>query len=130
MKSVCDILKEAKNIAVVGISDKPGRDSGRIADFLVSKGYNVYGVHPSLTEYHGIQIFKSLTDIPAEIDIVDVFLNSSLIPQIIPDVLAVNPKTLWLQLGVKNDEAVKPVAEKGIDVIQDSCILIEYNSCN
>lgn len=129
MRSVCEILKDSKTIAVVGISDKPERDSGRIALFLKQKGYTVYGVHPVLSEYEGIKIFKSLTDIPDNIDIVDVFINSNLLPQIIPDVLVINPKVLWLQLDIHNDEAIKPVQEKGIQVIQEKCIKIEYWNC-
>ena len=92
MRTTCEILKESKTIAVIGISNKPDRDSGRIALFLKNKGYTVYGVHPILTEFEGIKIYKKLADIPEEIDIVDVFLNSNSIDKIIPDVLEKNPK--------------------------------------
>lgn len=129
MRSVCEILKDAKTIAVVGLSDKPYRDSGRIALFLKQQGFTVYGVHPDLEDFEGIKIYKSLRDIPEKIDIVDVFINSNLVPQIIPDVLEINPKILWLQLNVINDEAVKPAIEKGIQVVQDKCIKIEYWNC-
>jgi Predicted CoA-binding protein len=129
MRNICDILKESKTIAVVGISDKPARDSGRIAYFLKNAGYDVYGVHPVLKEFAGITIYKSLKDIPAKIDIVDVFINSNLVPNIIPDVLEIEPKVLWLQLQVRNDEAVKPAIEKGIQVVQDVCIAVEYQNC-
>lgn len=125
----CEILKNSKTIAVVGISDKPGRDSGRIADFLVGKGYDVVGVHPVLNEVNGIKVYKSLTEIPHQIDLVDVFLSSDKIPSIMEDVLSVKPKYLWLQLGVRNDEAIKPALEAGIKVIQDRCVAIEYNYC-
>ncbi|MBK6682079.1 MAG: CoA-binding protein [Ignavibacteriales bacterium] len=86
-------------------------------------------MHPTLTEFAGIKVYPALIDVPGDIDIVDVFMNSSRIPQIIDDVLAVNPKTLWLQLGIRNDEAVAPVIDAGINVIQDSCIAIEYRFC-
>lgn len=120
------ILTEIKTIAVVGISDKPNRPSRDIAEFLVDKGYNVVGVHPILKEVDGILVYKNLKDIPYQIDLVDVFLNSERIHTIIPDVLDKKPKYLWLQLGIRNDEAVKPAIEKGIEVIQDRCIKIEY----
>lgn len=129
MRTICEILNETKTIAVVGISDKPERDSGRIAWFLKNAGYTVYGVHPSLTEFDGIKIYKSLLDIPGDIDIVDVFINSGLVPNIIPDILEKNPKVVWLQLGVRNNAAVQPLIEKGIEVIQDTCIAIEYRNC-
>ena len=129
MKTTCEILKEAKTIAVVGISNKPGRDSGRIALFLKDRGYNVIGVNPVQKDFEGIKIFQKLTDIEQDIDIVDVFRNSNSIPGLIPDVLIKKPKVLWLQLGIRNDEAVKPAEEEGIQVIQDKCIAIEYNFC-
>jgi predicted CoA-binding protein len=129
MKTTCEILKEAKTIAVVGISNKPGRDSGRIALFLKDRGYNVIGVNPVQKDFEGIKIYQKLTDIEQDIDIVDVFRNSNSIPDLIPYVLIKKPKVLWLQLGIRNDEAVKPAEEEGIQVIQDKCIAIEYNFC-
>ena len=129
MKTTCEILKEAKTIAVVGISNKPERDSGRIAVFLKNRGYNVIGVNPFQKDFEGIKIYEKLTDIKQDIDIVDVFRNSNSIPDLIPDVLIKKPKVLWLQLGIRNDEAVKPAEIEGIQVIQDKCIAIEYNFC-
>ena len=129
MKTTCEILKESKTIAVVGISNKPNRDSGRIAVFLKKRGYNVIGVHPFQKDFEGIKVYPKLTDIIENIDIVDVFRNSASIPDLIPDVLVKKPKVLWLQLGIRNDEAVKPVIEEGIQVIQDICIAMEYNFC-
>lgn len=129
MRTTCEILKESKTIAVVGISDKPDRDSGRIALFLKRKGYNVVGVHPFQKDFEGIKVYKSLKDIEFPIDIVDVFRNSASIPQLIPDVLEVKPKVLWLQIGIRNDEAVKPAIDAGIEVIQDQCTAMEYNLC-
>jgi uncharacterized protein len=129
MKTTCEILKEAKTIAVVGISNKPGRDSGRVALFLKDRGYNVIGVNPVQKDFEGIKIYQKLIDIEQDIDIVDVFRNSNSIPDLIPDVLIKKPKVLWLQLGIKNDEAVKPAEEEGIQVIKDKCIAIEYNFC-
>ncbi|HEX2865970.1 MAG TPA: CoA-binding protein [Ignavibacteriales bacterium] len=129
MRSTCDILKESKNIAVVGISNKPGRDSGRIAEYLKEAGYNVVGVNPLQKEFPGIKVYSSLKEVPFKIDIVDVFRRSEAIPEIIPDVLEVKPGVLWLQLGIRNDEAVSPVIDAGIETIQDKCILVEHRFC-
>ena len=126
---ICKILEESKTIAVVGISSNPNRTSRMIADFLIRKGYNVVGVNPGKPKIEGIEVFANLKDIPFEIDIIDVFRKPEDIPQIIPDVLAVNPKVLWLQLGIRNDDAVKPVVEKGIKTVQDRCIKIEHGMC-
>jgi hypothetical protein len=126
MRTTTEILKESKTIAVVGISNKPERDSGRIALFLKNKGYNVVGVHPFQKDFEGIKVYRNLKEIEFPIDIVDVFRNSASIPQLIPDVLDIKPKVLWLQLGIRNDEAVKPVLDAGIEVVQDKCIAMEY----
>ena len=129
MSNVCRILKDSKNIAVVGISDKLHRDSRKIALFLRDAGYNVVGVNPFVENVENIIVYKSLNDIPFSIDIVDVFRKSESIPELIPEILLIKPKVLWLQLGIKNDEAVKPVRDAGIEVIQDRCIMIEYLNC-
>lgn len=126
---ICNILEESKTIAVVGISSNPNRTSRMIADFLIGNGYTVVGVNPGKPKIEGIEVFANLKDIPFEIDIVDVFRKPEDIPQIIPDVLAVNPKVLWLQLGIRNNEAVEPVVEKGIKTVQDRCIKIEHGMC-
>ena len=129
MSNVCRILKDSKNIAVVGISDKLHRDSRKIALFLREVGYNVVGVNPFVENVENIIVYKSFNDIPFSIDIVDVFRKSESIPELIPEILLIKPKVLWLQLGIKNDEAVKPVRDAGIEVIQDRCIMIEYLNC-
>lgn len=129
---ICKILKEAKTIAVVGISRNADRTSRQIASALVNKGYKVYGVNPGADGkvFDGIQVYSSLNKIPEKIDIVDVFRRSEDIPQIMDSVLEVEPKVLWLQQGIRNDEAVKPAQEKGIDVIQDTCIAVMYSYCS
>jgi len=125
----CKILKNAKTIAVVGISHNPTRTSREIADFLVAKGYNVVGVNPGFKKAGEIDVYPNLQSIPFEVDIVDVFRRSETIGDLIPDVLEKNPKVLWLQLGIRNDEAVQPAIEQGITVIQDRCILVTHKEC-
>ena len=126
-----EILRTAKTIAVLGFSKDPNKTSRQIADFLVDKGYTVYGVNPGIGRgvINGIEVFPKLTDIPFQIDIVDVFRRSADIPDIVDDVLKVKPVVLWLQQGIKNDDAVKPVIEAGTKVFQDMCIAVYYNLC-
>ncbi|MFA3781964.1 CoA-binding protein [Melioribacteraceae bacterium 4301-Me] len=122
------ILTESKTIAVVGISRNPFKISREIAGFLLERGYNVVGVNPNLDiKIDSIEVYPSLLKIPYKIDIVNVFRKSNDIPEIINDVLFVKPKVLWLQLGIRNDEAVEPVVREGITVIQDTCIKVMYN---
>ncbi len=126
---ICNILMSAKVIAVVGISDNPNKPSREIAEKLAQSGFKVYGVNPNIESFDGIKVYPSLLDIPEKIDIVDVFRRSDHIPDHISDILAVKPKTLWLQQGIRNDIATKPAEEAGINVIQDKCIAVYYNLC-
>ncbi|MCB0744245.1 MAG: CoA-binding protein [Ignavibacteriae bacterium] len=132
MQNICDILKNSKTIAVVGISSNESRTSRRISDYLVQNGYDVVGVNPNknFNDADGIKVYNSLKEIPHKIDIVDVFRKSVDIPDIIDDVNAINPSVLWLQLGIRNDAAVKSCADKGITVIQNKCIKIEHYNCS
>ena len=122
-------MKQSKTIAVVGISDKIERDSRKIALFLRDKGFNVVGVNPNLNRVEDIKVYPTVKDIPFEVDIIDVFRRSSAVPDLVKEILILNFKVFWLQLGIRNDEAVKPLITNGIEVIQDKCILIEYLNC-
>lgn len=131
MIDTCEILREAKTIAVVGFSKNKSRTSRQIASFLKSVGYNVFGINPTIeeNEIDGIPIYHSLLDVPQKIDIVNVFRKSEDIPELINDIKNVNPKVLWLQLGIRNDSVVEPLQKLGIKIIQDTCIYVEYNNC-
>mgnify|MGYP001548104590 CR=1 FL=1 len=131
MSNRCDILKYAHSVAVVGISRYQERTSRRIADYLVNNGYEVVGVNPnkSFIDADGIKVFNSLSDIPHSIDIVNVFRKSEDSPSLINDIIKADPKVLWLQLGIRNDQAVKTLKERGIAVIQDKCIKVEHSMC-
>ncbi|MCF8414188.1 MAG: CoA-binding protein [Melioribacteraceae bacterium] len=133
MKTInyCKILTSAKRIAIVGFSRNADRTSRHIADYLKENGYEVLGVNPGIIQntMDGFQVYKSLKEIPGDLDIINVFRKSEDIPALIPDVLAKGCKTLWLQLGIRNDEAVEVVMEKGIETIQDRCILVEHRNC-
>ncbi len=130
MIDYCEILKKSKTIAVVGLSRKPYKTSHSIALFLRDMGYTVFGVNPYMDGDIGdIKVYKSLREINEPIDIVNVFRRSEDIPEIIDDVLFVKPKVLWLQLGIQNDETVKPVEREGIITIQNKCIMVTYNAC-
>ena len=131
MYNICQLLSESKTIAVVGISRDSHKISRKIALFLKEVGYNVVGVNPSIggERADGIKIYKTIAEIPHSIDIIDVFRRSEDIPELIDDVILKMPKALWLQQGIRNDLAVKPVIEKGIMAIQDECIFVQYNYC-
>lgn len=131
MNNFCEILENAKSIAVVGISRSPNKISRKIARFLSEVGYNVVGVNPESDEeiLDGIEIYKSIDEIPINIDIINVFRRSEDIPEIIDAVIKKGAKVLWLQQGIRNDTAVIPVINNGITTIQDECIFVQYNYC-
>ncbi len=126
---ICSLLKEAKTIAVVGISANQARVSRSIAEFL-SKYYRVVGVNPAAPSIEGIPVYKSLSDIPFEVDIVDVFRRPETISELIPEVIKIKPKCLWLQEGIRNDEAVSEAFDSGINIVQDKCIYVYFNRCH
>ncbi|MCX6167998.1 MAG: CoA-binding protein [Ignavibacteriales bacterium] len=129
LMEICRFLSEAKTIAVVGLSNNPDRTSRQIAEFLVYNGFRVVGINPNIKKAGEIEIYPNLSAIPFSVDIVDVFRRSETIPEIIDDLIKIKPKVLWLQQGIRNDEAVKPVIENGIYTIQDKCIAVYYNLC-
>ena len=122
-----NILRSARTIAVVGLSDKPGRPSYDVAQFLQQKGYRILPVNPKLqSPVLGVQPYASLHDIQERIDIVDVFRRSEFVPEIVEDAIAIQAGTVWMQLGIVNEDAALRAREAGINVIMDRCIAIEH----
>ena len=127
-----DILKRTKVIATVGVSANPIRPSYFVARYLSLKGCRVVPVNPGLAGQYlfGRLIYASLADIPTElnVDMVDIFRRSNAVPPIVDQALAVLPslKTIWMQIGVQNNDAAAVAKARGIDVIQNRCPKIEY----
>jgi predicted CoA-binding protein len=121
------ILRDAKTIAIVGASPNPARSSYFVATYLLqSSDYEVYFVNPNADEILGRPVYKSLADLPVVPDIVDVFRKGSDIPQVIDEVLAIGAKTIWVQLGIWNEEAARYGEEKGLTVVMDRCLKVEH----
>ncbi|BAY65524.1 CoA binding protein [Calothrix brevissima NIES-22] len=121
-----EVLTQAKAIAVVGHSDKPNRVSYQIAQFLQQAGYTVYPVNPLVKEIDGEPCYASLREIPATVDIVNIFRRAEYLSEIIEDAIAINAKTIWAQLGIANQAAEQQALDTGLNVIMDACIKIEY----
>jgi uncharacterized protein len=123
------LLEEARNIAVVGLSDKPHRTSYRIARFLQTAGYRIFPVNPNLTgPVLGEEPYASVREIGEPVDIVNVFRRSELTPPVAEDAAAAGAKALWMQLGVVNEAAARHAEEHGLTVIMDRCIMVEHAS--
>ncbi|KCZ71212.1 putative CoA-binding protein [Candidatus Methanoperedens nitroreducens] len=116
-----------KNIAVVGISDNPGRPSHMIASFLEAHGYNIIPVNPNLKEWRGKKCYPDLLSIPEKVDIVNIFRRSEAVPPIVDEAIAIKARAVWMQEGIVNEEAAEKARRAGLEVVMDKCIKIEYN---
>ena len=130
-ESIVELLRGTKTIAVLGI--KPETHSSQPA-FYVSKymqnaGYDIIPVpvyYPGVTEILGEKVYRKLMEIPSEVDMVNVFRRPQDIPQHVDDIIAKRPRSVWFQLGIVNDEAAERLAEAGIKVVQDKCLMVEH----
>jgi predicted CoA-binding protein len=123
------ILEESRNVAVVGLSEKPYRTSHAIARTLQRFGYRIFPVNPNLTgPVLGEEPYATLEEIPERIDIVNVFRRSEKVPPVARDAVAAGAKVLWMQMGVINEEAAQHAKEHGLTVVMDRCIKVDYAS--
>jgi predicted CoA-binding protein len=126
-KDRLQILQKAKTVAIVGASPNAARSSYFVATYLQqSSDYELFFINPNADEILGQKVYKSLADLPVVPDIVDVFRKGSDIPSVIDEVVAIGAKTIWVQLGIWNEEAAYYGEEKGLTVVMDRCIKIEH----
>lgn len=125
------ILRRARSVAIVGASPSPARSSYFVATYLQqSSDYDLYFVNPNADEILGQRVYKSLADLPVVPDIVDVFRRGTDIPDVIDEVIAIGAKTIWVQLGIWNQEAAVYGESKGLTVVMDRCIKVEHARFN
>jgi len=121
------ILRAAKSVAIVGASPNPARSSYFVGTYLQqSSDYRLYFVNPNADVILGQPAYASLTDLPEVPDIVVVFRRGSDIPQVVDEVVAAGAKTIWVQLGIWNEEAAYYGEEQGLTVVMDRCIKVEH----
>lgn len=126
-----NILRRTKSIAIVGASDKPARASYFVATYLLSSTtYDVYFINPILAEKGatilGHQVYPSLADLPVVPDLVEVFRKAEDTPGIVEDSHDVGAKTVWLQLGIWNEDAAHLAEGHGMNIVMDRCVKIEH----
>jgi predicted CoA-binding protein len=124
------LVRRARRIAVVGLSDDPYRPSHSVAAELQRAGYQIVGVHPAGGTVLGVPRFPDLRAAAAAgpIDIVDIFRRSETIPSLLDDLLAVRPALVWMQLGVEHPATAAALEAAGITVVQDRCLAVELRS--
>ncbi|QVY59719.1 CoA-binding protein [Cytobacillus gottheilii] len=120
------ILKNAKRIAVVGLSADPDRTSYMVSKAMQDAGYEIIPVNPNADEVLGVKAVASLKDIEGHVDIVDIFRRSEYLPEIAKEFDQIDADVFWAQLGVANEEAYDFLKEKGYTVIMDRCIKVEH----
>ena len=121
-----EILRECRKIAVVGLSPKESRDSNKVARYLMKQGYEIIPINPGQREILGKTCYRSLKDIPFQVDMADLFLNPTRVPQAVDQAIEIGVNTVWMQLGVIHDEAAEKIRQAGIRVVVDRCIMKEH----
>jgi len=125
-REIRQLLETSKIIAVVGLSDKPDRDSYRVAEYLQRQGYRIIPVNPTVDSVLGEKSYASVSDIPEPVDIVDVFRRPDAVGPVVEDAIAAGARAIWMQLGIENEEAAQAAEAAGLQVVMDRCIKIEH----
>ena len=121
-----ELLKTSKTIAVVGLSPKTDRPSNGVTRYMQKQGYTIIPVNPGFAEILGEKSYRKLDDITVPVDIVNIFRESSAVPEIVEQALKINAKAIWMQQGVVNEQAAQRAEEAGLFVVQDLCIFQEH----
>ena len=125
------ILAESKRIAVLGIKTEAqaGQPAFYVPHYMAEAGYEIVPVpvyYPDVFEILGEPVYRKLAEIPEPVDMVNVFRRPRDIPPHLPDILAAQPRVVWMQLGISHDEVAEALARAGIKVVQDRCLMVDH----
>ncbi len=126
MDPISKLLETAQTIAVVGLSDQPDRSSYGVAEYLQGIGYRIIPVNPNITEWKGIPAVASLKDVDMPVDIVDVFRRPEHVPPHVDEAIEIGARAVWMQQGIRHDEAARKAEAAGLLVVQDRCLALEH----
>lgn len=122
------VLESTRRVAVLGIKIEPDRPAHFVPEYVQRAGFEIVPVpvyYPDATEILGERVYRRIADVAGEVDMVNVFRRSRDVPPHVDDILAKMPKSVWMQSGIRNDEAAERLARAGIDVVQDHCLMVE-----
>jgi predicted CoA-binding protein len=120
------ILERYRRIGMVGLSSNPFRPSHFAALYLIAEGYDVIPVNPRESEVLGRKSYASLAEVPGGVQVVDIFRESTAVPSIVEEAIAIGAKVVWMQLGVIHNEAAARASAAGLEVVMDRCMKIEH----
>jgi uncharacterized protein len=120
------IIQNFESVALVGVSANPIRSSNFVASYLVRTPFRTYPVNPAYDEVLGLKTYDTLFDLPEVPDIVDVFRRHDAIPEVVDQAIEIGAKVVWLQLGLRHDEAAEKAIDAGLLVVQNRCLKIEH----
>ena len=123
---ITELLKTARTIAVVGLTDSPLRPSYGVSHYMRSQGYRIIPVNPNIAEWEGEKAYASLLDVPERIDIVNVFRRPDAVPEVVEQAIQIKAHAIWMQEGVIHEEAADKACQAGVFVVMDLCILKEH----
>lgn len=124
-EEIGEILTRYRTVAVVGCSRDPRKDAHTVPSYLQDNGYRIVPVNPFADEILGEKAYKNLREIPFTIEIVEVFRPSDHVGAVVEDALRTEAKVIWMQLGIRNEEAAEKARAAGLTVIQDRCMRTE-----
>jgi len=127
-EEVRQILASARTVAVVGLSDKPERDSYRVAAYLQQAGYRVIPVNPNLPTVLGEPAYPHLRAIPERVDVVDIFRKPEAVPEIVEDAIAIGARAVWMQDGIVHNAAAERARAAGLAVVMNRCMMREHRA--
>jgi hypothetical protein len=120
------IIQNFESVALVGVSANPIRSSNFVASYLVRTPFRTYPVNPAYDQVLGLKTYDTLYDLPEVPDIVDVFRRHDAIPEVVDQAIEIGAKVVWLQLGLRHEEAARKARDAGLLVVQDRCLKIEH----
>jgi len=121
-----DLLQTVRTIAIVGLSADEDKPSNVVARYLVDKGFRIIPVNPGQDTILGEKSYRSISDIPDRIDVVDIFMRSERVLPVVEEAIRLKPRAIWLQLGIRNEEARELAAGEGVMFVMDKCIKQEH----